>query len=177
MNAANNNPGRADRALKEPTRMKWLKAMYLANIVIAAPLGVGALVTPGAIRAIMGVPPGDPVSYGIAVGAVPLAFGLAGIAGLRAPLRVAPVLALQALYKSLFLVAVIAPLALAGQLPGHALPLIVMFVFFIVGAIVVVPFPYLLSRESGAQGASHGGKPQGEEGAVERSVGPGELHP
>lgn len=127
-----------------------MKAMYLANVVVAAPLGLGTLAAPGTARALMGIPPGDPVLFGLAGGAVPLAFGLAGAAGLRAPLRLSPVLALQALYKSLFLAAVAAPLAATGQLPGHAVPLIVLFVFFIVGDVVAVPFRHLLSRTSAA---------------------------
>lgn len=145
MPADSTSAPRGDRTVREPTRMKWLKAMYLANIVVAAPLGVATLVTPGAARALMGIPPGDPVFYGMAAGAVPLAFGVAGVAGLRAPLRLSPVLALQALYKSLFLMAVIAPLAVSGQMPGHAVPLNVIFVFFIVGDVVAVPFRYLFS--------------------------------
>lgn len=94
--------------------------MYVANIVVAAPLGFATLLVPGVVRTLMGVPPGDPVFFGMAGGAVPLAFGLAGAAGLRTPLRLSPVLALQALYKSLFLAAVIVPLAATGQMPGHA---------------------------------------------------------
>ncbi|MFB6240941.1 MAG: hypothetical protein ABEJ46_05205, partial [Gemmatimonadota bacterium] len=124
--------------------------------------GVGTLVAPGAIRGLMGIPPGDPVFFGMAAGAVPLAFGLAGVAGLRAPLRLSPVLALQALYKSLFLAAVVAPLAVAAQVPAHAVPLIVIFLFFIVGDSVAVPFRYLVSRASGTgeSGDSAGGQGQ-----------------
>lgn len=149
--------------MREPTQMKWLKAMYLANIVIAAPLGVATLVAPGRLRALMGIPSADPVFYGMAAGAVPLAFGLAGVAGLRAPLRLSPVLALQALYKSLFLVAVIAPLAVNGQMPGYAVPLNVIFAFFVVGDVVAVPFRHLVSRASSIEGAEYGGSTQGEE--------------
>lgn len=128
--------------------------MYLANIVVAAPLGAATLVAPGTVRTLMGIPSGDPVFYGLAAGAVPLAFGVAGVAGLRAPLRLSPVLALQALYKSLFLLAVIVPLAVNGQMPGHAVPLNVIFVFFIIGDVVAVPFRYLFSRASSIEGAS-----------------------
>lgn len=148
--------------MKEPARRKWLKAMYLANLLVAAPLGLATLVAPGTVRMLMGIPPPDPVFYGLAAGAVPLAFGLAGAAGLRAPLRLSPVLALQALYKSLFLFAVVAPLATTGRMPGHAVPLIVIFVFFIAGDLVAVPFRRLLSPAPGVEGPPPGGTARGE---------------
>lgn len=126
-------------------RSNWLKAMYIANIVIAGPIGIAYLLAPETTSAIMGLPGGDPVSAGISYGAVPLAFGLAGVLGLRWPVRIAPVLILQALYKTLFLIGTVVPLALSGQVPGHAVTLVVLFVLFIVGDLIAIPFPSLLS--------------------------------
>lgn len=134
---------------KDTARLKWLRAMYVANIVIALPLGLGVLLAPEGMRGVMGVTGGEPIFYGMAAGAVPLAFGLVGLLGLRFPLTLSPVLALQALYKSLFLIGVILPLFVIGQLPTFAVSLSVLFVLFIVGDLIAVPFSHLLSRKAG----------------------------
>lgn len=127
-----------------------MKVMYAANIIIAGPLGLAVLVTPETTRQLLGIPAVEPMSYGIGMGAIPLAFGLAGIAGLYAPLRCSPILGLQALYKSMFLIAVILPLLATGGIPAYALPLIGIFVFFIIGDVLAIPFDYILSRPATA---------------------------
>jgi hypothetical protein len=117
--------------------------MYTANIIISGPIGFAAIVAPRFARSFFGIPAGDPVTFGIANGAIPLGFALAGILGLRAPIRLSPILGLQAVYKSLFLIGVIVPLAIAGQIPNYALPIIDIFVFFIVGNLIAIPFRYV----------------------------------
>lgn len=134
---------------KETVRMGWLRAMYLANVVVSFPIGLAVLAAPETMHGVLGIPAGDPVHYGIASGAVPLAFGLAGLLGLRYPLRLAPVLGLQLLYKTLFLVGGVLPMALAGTVPGYATPVIVIFVLFAVGDGIAVPFRHLFSGVPG----------------------------
>lgn len=129
-------------------RYGWLKTMYGANLLISGPIGAGALLAPEAFRTLMGIPPQPPIHFGIASGAVPLAFGLAGAWGLRAPLKASPVLLLQVCYKLLFLTAVALPLALSGRFPAHAAPIVAIFVFFVVGNVIALPFPYLLGEET-----------------------------
>lgn len=124
-------------------RFPWLKTMYVANIVISGGIGLGTLLAPEMVRALMDLPPQDPIHYGIAAGAVPLAFGVAGVWGLRAPLRASPVLLLQACYKLLFLGAVAFPLAWSGQFPEHAVPVVAIFAFFVVGDLIAIPFSYM----------------------------------
>jgi hypothetical protein len=131
-----------------PIRSDWLKAMYGANVLISGPVGAGALLAPEAFRSLMGLPPQDPVHFGIASGAVPLAFGLAGLWGLGAPLRAAPALLLQVCYKLLFLGAVALPLALKGAFPAYAMPIVGIFVFFVAGNLIALPFSYLFGHFS-----------------------------
>ncbi len=126
-------------------RRGWLRVMYAANVVVSAPLGLAALVAPASTQTLLGIPAGDPVSFGIANGAVPLAFGIAGVGGLRAPLRLSPVLGLQVIYKLLFLVGVVLPWVVTGRVPGYALPVVGVFVFFVVGNLAALPFDYVLS--------------------------------
>lgn len=126
-------------------RLGWLKVMYGANLVVSLPLGASVLVAPQAMRGLLRVPAGDPVSYLITSGAIPLAFGLAGAAGLRAPIRFSPVLAVQLVYKVLFLVAGAVPMMLSGSIPGYAIPILVISLFFAVGNGIALPYRYLLS--------------------------------
>lgn len=134
--------------MEDTVRLKWLRTMYIANIVIALPLGLGVLLAPEVLRGILGVTGSDPVFYGMAAGAVPLGFGLVGLLGLRFPLTLSPVLGLQALYKSLFLIGVTLPLLVIGELPPFAVSLSLLFVLFIVGDLIAVPFSYLFSHEA-----------------------------
>lgn len=131
-----------------PVRIGWLKAMFGANVVISAPIGLASIVVPEITRTQLGIPATNPVTFGIANGAVPLAFGIAGLLGLRSPLRLAPILGLQVIYKTAFLVGVVLPMVVAGSVPGYAVPIIGIFVFFIVGNLIALPIPYVLSPAS-----------------------------
>lgn len=132
-------------------RIRWLKGMYLANVIISGPIGLANLVAPDVMRALMSIPAGDPLHYGIGAGAIPLAFGIVGALGLRVPRRMTPVLLIQALYKSLFLLGVILPQALQDGVPGFAVPLIVLFALFILGDVIAIPFSQLFARAPGQE--------------------------
>lgn len=136
----------SDSVTNLPIRHNWFKTMYGANVVISGPVGLGALLAPEAFRTLMGLPPQDPIHFGIASGAVPLAFGLAGLWGLFAPLRAAPALLLQFCYKVLFLLTVALPMALSGQFPAYAMPIVGIFGFFVVGNLIALPFSHLFSQ-------------------------------
>ncbi len=131
---------------EEAVRTNWLKGMYAANIGFSLPFGFANLIDPRTMQRLLGVPAGDPIQYGIVNGAVPLAFGLAGVLGLRSPLRLAPVLALQTAYKSFFLLGVALPRAVKGKLPRYTAPMIAVYAFFIIGNLIALRFPSVLSK-------------------------------
>lgn len=77
--------------------------------------------------------------------AVPFAFGIAGLLGLRPPLRLAPIQTLQVIYESAFLVGVVLPLLVADSVPGYVVPVIAIFVGFIAGGLIALPILSVLS--------------------------------
>jgi hypothetical protein len=56
----------------------------------------------------------------------------------------------QAVYKALFLVGVVGPMVPAGTVPGFAVPVVVIFLGFVVGDLVALPTTYLLAEPSRA---------------------------
>jgi hypothetical protein len=73
-----------------------------------------------------------------------LAFALLSILGLRSPLKFAPILLLQLTYKTVWLAAVIVPELIARAFPGHAILVCLIYLTYIVGDLVALPFSYVL---------------------------------
>jgi len=132
------------RAIEGTVRTNWLKLMYGANTLFGL-FGLAVIAAPATMRGLLGVPTGDPIHFGIAAGAVPLAFGVAGLLGLRAPVKLSPVLGLQVAHTAAFLLGVVLPLAVTGGLPAYAVPIVAIFIVFVVGDLLAIPFEYLLS--------------------------------
>ena len=127
-------------------RWRWLKGMYIYTAVAAGILGLGMLAAPGAVRSALCLPDQDPIVFGV-VGSVYVAFGILSLFGLRAPLRFAPVLLLQLVYKSIWFIAVALPLAVRGVFPAHGLPFVAIFATYVIGDLIAIPFPRLFARE------------------------------
>lgn len=68
------------------------------------------------------------------------------ILGLWNPLRMVPLLLLQLLYKSVWLVAVAIPLARAGPLDATAAQLVRIFVVAVVVDLFVIPWSYVIAH-------------------------------
>ncbi len=126
-------------------RLGWLKFMYFYTIVGAGGFGLGMIFVPGVILPAFRFPAQDPVVLGI-VGSSYVAFGLASVLGLRAPLKFAPLLLLQLTYKIIWSIVVAIPLLLSKGLPVHAILLLVIFSTYIIGDLIAVPFSYVFSR-------------------------------
>jgi len=128
-------------------RWGWLKFMYAYTIAGAGVMGVALIVAPDATVRMFGWPEQDPVILGI-VASVYTAFGLLSVPGLREPLKFVPVLCLQLAYKVLWMLLVMAPMALTGPLPQHAPVFIAIFASYIVGDLIAIPFGYVFRRNS-----------------------------
>jgi hypothetical protein len=129
-------------------RWMWLKIMYSYTIIGAGGFGLGILLVPGLMMNMMGFPAQDPVTLGIA-GSVFCAFALLSVLGLISPLKFAPVLLLQLLYKLIWFIAVVVPLLVSHQLPRYAVILAGIFATYIIGDLIAVPFPVIFAKEAG----------------------------
>jgi len=127
-------------------RWGWLKAMYIYTIFGAGGFGLGMLFSPGTIQSVLRFSPQDPVVLGL-YGSFLLASGLLAIPALRSPLKFAPLLLIQLVYKPIWLAAVVIPLFLRGQFPFHVVFISAVFLSYIIGDLIAIPFSYLFSKK------------------------------
>ncbi len=135
-------------------RRRWIRFMYLYTILGAGGCGLGIVIAPEVMKGVFRWPGEGPIALGI-VGSVYVAFGALSVLGLRDPLKFVPVLLLQLCYKSVWLAAVVLPLVIRGRFPDSGLLTVAIFATYIVGDLIAIPFPYLLTRSSDShQGAA-----------------------
>ena len=119
--------------------------MYVYTIVGAGGIGLALLIAPSTMMSLLGIPAEEPIIAGIAYSAW-LAFGIVSIFGLRSPLKFATVLLLQFTYKVVWFIAVIAPKAVAGDLPSFAITMSVLYVTYVIGDIIAVPWTHIFAK-------------------------------
>ena len=128
-------------------RWNWLKFMYIYTIVGAGGFGLGILVIPDVMRSIFGWPHSDQIiAFGV-TGSVYLSFALLSILGLQSPLKFAPLLLLQLAYKAVWFVGVVLPLLLTGKFPTYALLFTAIYVTYIIGDLIAIPFSYVFAKQ------------------------------
>jgi hypothetical protein len=127
-------------------RWGWLKAMYIYTLFGAGGFGLGMLFFPGTIQSVLRFPPQDQVVLGF-YGSFLLASGLLAIPALRSPLKFAPLLLTQLVYKPIWLAVVAIPLFLKGQFPFYVVFISAVFLTYIIGGLIAIPFSYLFSKK------------------------------
>ena len=133
-------------------RWGWLKIMYWYTIIGAGIFGLAMVLFPETVRSLFRWPPQDPIVYGV-TGSVWMAFGVLSIFGLRSPLKFVPILVMQLCYKSIWFIGVVLPLLVSGEFPLYAILHVVIMGSYIVGDLIAIPFPYVLSRTDTANSA------------------------
>ena len=128
-------------------RWGWLKAMYVYTFVGAGVFGLGMIFMPGIIQSAFGFPDQDPVVFG-AYASILIAFGILSIWGLRSPLKFVPVLLMQLCYKIVWIFGVVLPLIITHQFPKYAITLVVIFVTYIIGDLMAIPFSNVFAKQS-----------------------------
>ncbi len=122
--------------------------MYIYTIVVGAGgFGLGIIAIPDVMRSIFGWPNQDQIiSFGV-TGSVYLSFALLSILGLRSPLKFAPLLLLQLTYKVVWFIGVILPILFAGKYPTYALLFTAIYVTYIIGDLIAIPFSYVFAKQ------------------------------
>ena len=128
-------------------RLGWLRFMYVYTIIGGGGGGLAILFAPGFVREISGRAAQSSLLLGLA-GSVFLAFGVASIFALRCPLKFAPVLVLQLFYKAIWLVGVFVPQMIRGQSPTYVIIGAVVFLTYIIGDLIAIPFSVVFAKES-----------------------------
>ena len=126
-------------------RFGWLRVMYVWTIVGSGGFGLMTLLAPSLAESVFGFPAQDPFMRGI-IASLYVAFGILSLLGLRSPLKFVPVLFLQLCYKAIWFVAVLLPQLLGGQLPVHATMLSLIFVTYVIGDLIAIPFGRLFAK-------------------------------
>jgi NADH:ubiquinone oxidoreductase subunit K len=117
-------------------RQHLMRLVYVLTFVGVGPRAWSTLVTQAT--------PWDPLR-GVAF-SFWAAYATLMILGLWNPLKMVPLLLLQLLYKSVWLLAVALPLAKAGPLDATAAQLVRIFVIAVVADLVVIPWPYVIAH-------------------------------
>lgn len=126
-------------------RWGWLKIMYLYTIFGAGGFGLGMILIPGKFQAAFRFPPQDQVALGL-YGSFLLASGLIAIPALRSPLKFVPLLLTQLVYKPVWLAFFAIPLFVKGQFPFYVVFISAVFITYIIGNLIAIPFSYLFSK-------------------------------
>ena len=131
-------------------KLKMIKVMYGMNVVISGLVGFLILFVPGKAKEIFEVAPTtDPLVFGFS-GAVPLAFCVVCIIALKYPLQFVPVLFFQLIYKGLHVIFVHGALLVQGNYPENGAPELAIFLVFIIGNALAVPFKQLFGTARAA---------------------------
>jgi hypothetical protein len=121
--------------------------MYGYTFAVAGGCGAAMIISPNTVESLFRLPNQDRLSFAI-VGSVYLAFGLSSLLGLRDPLRFAPILVLQLGYKIIWFAGFVLPQSFGGQFPPYGIPIAILFASYVIGDLIAIPFPYLLSKKS-----------------------------
>jgi hypothetical protein len=134
-------------------RWGWLKAMYIYTIVTAGGLGLAMLAFPGLLHSLFGFPAQEPTTLKL-YGSIVFAAGLVAVPALRFPLKFVPLLLLQVVYKPIWIVLGALPFFLKGQFPFYIVTITTVFLVYIVGDLIAIPWRYLFGkRESASPGS------------------------
>jgi hypothetical protein len=130
-------------------RWGWLKAMYLYTLFGAGGTGFAMLIIPGTVQSAFRFPAQDPAIF-MVYGCVLFASGVVAIPALLFPLKFVPLLLLQLVYKPIWLAVVAVPLFLKGLFPFPIVVFSIVFLTYIVGDLIAIPFRYLFTDKPAA---------------------------
>lgn len=129
---------------------KLLVFMYWYTALGAGVCGLAIIFFPGLtqvmIRALMPLPGQDSFIFGY-MGSALMAFGIVAALGISRPKKFMPVLLLQLVYKTIWICMVLIPNAARGEHPLYAVIFAAIFITYVIGDILALPFGELLAKE------------------------------
>lgn len=128
----------------EPAPLIGLRIMYGAAVIGAGAVGAMTLFAPVAAERYIFADATEVDIFLRVLGAVWLATGVVAIGGLADPLRYLPVLLIQLLYKTAWLVLAAFPALASGSSSRGLVFLTVLFIVWVLALILVIPFRVLL---------------------------------
>ena len=122
---------------KKP-RIFMLRLMYVLTIATAGSIGIGILVASDVTQWIFGID--CPRIMSGLIGSVFLALALVSVLGLKDPMKFAPLLFMQLLYKSAWLCFVALLFLITGRISADVIPVIAVFLAAVIGDLIAIPF-------------------------------------
>ena len=140
-------------------RRGWLRVMYFYTLFGAGGFGLGDALFPGCRS-------GHARISGAGSGCLqalrefPFSVGVGGDTRAPLPSQFVPLLLLQLIYKPIWLMLVALPLFLEGQFPLYVVMIAAIFLTYIIGDLIAIPFRDLVTKERNAFAGSlcRGGK-------------------
>jgi hypothetical protein len=120
--------------------------MYVVNIVVAGGFGVMWLVAPDTIASMVGATAEIPMWAAGYAYCFMISLAVFAVFGLRSPLKFSSALLVQATTKILWILAVFLPAIVAGTAPSWALMLTGLFVVWVIGDFIVIPWRHFLAK-------------------------------
>jgi len=133
-------------AQEQKFNLGGMRFMYAITSIGALPLGLLMCISPELLTSWLGWVFNEPLFPG-AYGGCLIAFGILCGLGFRSPVKFAPVLFFQFVYKSSWALLVWVPLWLNGELPEYHLAYTIGMMGAIVIDLFVVPFGYFFKKE------------------------------
>jgi hypothetical protein len=120
--------------------------MYVGNIFFAGAMGIGYLISPSTMASVLGGPSGETLWAAGYAYSYMTALGIFAVLGLRSPLKFSATLLLQATGKIIWIAAVFVPALAAGSAPSWTFIFTGLFVVWIIGDLIAVPWRHFFTK-------------------------------
>ncbi len=144
-----NFPGGGDCLTTETAKIEvhpnCIRFMFAVQIVVAGGLGFAILVGRQAAFTYFTFPTAELYLGGV-VASVMVAYAIMSVIGMFFPLKVYPILLLQAIEKTTWLLAVVIPQLVNGPLPGFVVMQIAIYIPLTIGDLIAVPWKHLFAK-------------------------------
>lgn len=128
--------------------LSWMRFMYVYNIVGAGVVGLIILLAPNfAAQHVFADTMIPSIAMSI-LGSIWLAVGVLSIFGLFYPLQFSLMFLIQLIYKSVWLLFIALPAFFAANERSIPLVMTILFIFWVVGLPLAIPFHYLFNLQS-----------------------------